>query len=118
MPNTEKFTLFRQEANLNSLSYNDVKAFCEDSNGNIWIGTDGGGLNLFSRKTKVFKHYKYSPFNPKMIGSNEVVDITEDSQGNIWVATWGGGLCLYNKNSDNFTRFIHNATDSKSVSSN
>ena len=42
MPNTEKFSLYRQEPDANSLSYNDVKAFCQDTCGNIWIGTDGG----------------------------------------------------------------------------
>jgi ligand-binding sensor domain-containing protein len=30
-PNTEKFKLYRQEPDIKSLSYNDVKAFCEDS---------------------------------------------------------------------------------------
>jgi ligand-binding sensor domain-containing protein/signal transduction histidine kinase/DNA-binding response OmpR family regulator len=118
MPNTEKFTLFRQQPDVNSLSYNDVKGFCEDHYGNIWIGTDGGGLNLFNPKQNSFKHYKYSPFDSKTIGSNEVLDITEDSEGNLWVSTWGGGLCLYNKPTNSFIRFMHNPADINSVSSN
>ncbi|MBC7887469.1 MAG: response regulator [Ferruginibacter sp.] len=117
-PNTEKFSLFRQEVTTNSLSYNDVKAFYEDKDGNIWIGTDGGGLNLYDRSKNDFTHYKYDPFNPKSIGSNEVLHIKEDSENNLWVATWGGGLCLYNKGNANFTRFTNNPVDPNSISSN
>ncbi|TWW00081.1 two-component regulator propeller domain-containing protein [Chitinophaga pinensis] len=61
---------------------------CEDSKGFIWIGTDGGGLNRFDRKTGTFRHYQYDAFNKNTLGSNEVLAITEDSKGNIWVGTW------------------------------
>ncbi|MBC7830342.1 MAG: response regulator [Chitinophagaceae bacterium] len=118
MPNSEKFTLFRQNANESSLSYNDVKAFCEDRSGNIWIGTDGGGLNLFDPFQNTFKHYKYDPYNPKSIGSNEILGITEDSDGNLWVATWGGGLCLLNKHTGSFTRYVNDPSNKHSISSN
>ncbi|MEO8404964.1 MAG: two-component regulator propeller domain-containing protein, partial [Chitinophagaceae bacterium] len=118
MPNTEKFRLYRQEANVNSLSYNDVKSFCQDSHGNLWIGTDGGGLNLFDEAKNDFHHYKYDPYNPKTIGSNEISDITEDSQGNLWVASWGGGLNLFNKENKNFTRLLNDPNNKNSISSN
>ena len=118
MPNTEKFTLYRQESDANSLSHNDVRAFCQDSVGNIWIGTDGGGLNLFDREKNTFKHYNYDPYNTKTLGSNEVLDIMEDSGGNLWVGTWGGGLNLFNKDNGNFTRFLNDPSDKYSISSN
>ena len=44
-PGIEKFNLYRQEASLNSLNYNDVRTFCEDNAGDgdiLEIGTDGG----------------------------------------------------------------------------
>lgn len=133
MPNEGKFVHHKQENGANnsirkaigsdgasnlqsSLSYNDVKSFCEDENGNIWIGTDGGGLNLYNRKSGNYTHFKYNPTNKATLGSNEVLDIFEDKKGNLWLSTWGGGLNKYNGNGT-FTRF-KTSDNPESISSN
>ncbi len=41
-----------------SLSYNDVWTIYEDSQGRIWIGTWGGGLNLFNETGKNFIRFE------------------------------------------------------------
>jgi ligand-binding sensor domain-containing protein/signal transduction histidine kinase/DNA-binding response OmpR family regulator len=118
MPNTEKFSLYRQEPEVNSLSHSDVKAFCEDRQGYIWIGTDGGGLNRYDRRQKLFRHFKYDPYDSKTLGSNEVLTVMEDSEGNLWSGTWGGGLSLFNPKTSSFTRFLNDPADKRSISSN
>lgn len=115
MPNEDKFVHHKQETG-NSLSYNDVKSFCEAENGNIWIGTDGGGLNLYNRKSDTYIHFKHNPLNSSTIASNEILDIFEDKKGNLWLSTWGGGLNKYNGNGT-FTRF-KTSENSESISSN
>jgi ligand-binding sensor domain-containing protein/signal transduction histidine kinase/DNA-binding response OmpR family regulator len=119
-PGTEKFNLYRQETSLNSLSYNDVRTFCEDNNGDgsIWIGTDGGGLDWFNRNRQTFRHYTYDPFNNKSLGSNAVLDVRQDREGALWVSTWGGGLNLFDKTKGTFTRYQSNPADPHSISSN
>ena len=118
-PGTEKFNLFRQEPSPNSLSYNDVKTFCEDNsgNGNIWIGTDGGGLDLFNRDRHTFRHYGYDPFNDRSLSSSAVLDVMQDREGSLWVSTWGGGLNLFDKTKGTFTRYQTNPADPHSISS-
>ena len=56
-PNIIKFPLFgRQALSANSLDYDDVDAFAEDAKGNLWIGTNGGGLIYFDRKMERLNH--------------------------------------------------------------
>ena len=64
-----------------SLSHNEVKVVFEDSKGNIWLGTTGGGLNLLVREKQLekswFKHY-----NADNGLANETVQaILEDNEG-------------------------------------
>ncbi|MFC2088938.1 two-component regulator propeller domain-containing protein, partial [Calditrichota bacterium] len=86
-----KFTVYAKDPNdSTSLSNNSVFALHEDTLGNIWIGTIGGGLNIFDRKTERFKIFKYNPDDPKTICSNFINTIYQDNQGNIWLGTENG----------------------------
>lgn len=38
--------------NPTSLSQNYIQSMCDDGSNNIWIGTDGGGLNVFNKTTE------------------------------------------------------------------
>jgi signal transduction histidine kinase/ligand-binding sensor domain-containing protein/DNA-binding response OmpR family regulator len=121
-PGTYKFDLYRQEPSPNSLSYNDVKTFCEDragsGNGNIYVGTDGGGLDLFDREKHSFRHYRNDPFNDRSLGSNAVLDVMQDRAGRVWVSTWGGGLDLFDPARGIFTRYLNDPGNPHSISSN
>lgn len=118
IPGAQKFELYREGVNKNTISYSDTKTFCEDKQGNIWVGTDGGGLNLFNRKTKSFTRYQHNPDDPKSISAEAVLDICEDRSGNLWIGTWEGGLDLMDRKTGTFTYFKNNPDDSTSISSN
>ena len=42
------------KSNVEQLSTNSIYAVCEDRVGNIWFGTNGGGLVLFNPKNGTF----------------------------------------------------------------
>jgi len=86
-----KFTVFAKDPNDSlSLSNNSVFAIHEDTLGNLWIGTIGGGLNIFDRKTERFKIFKNNPGDPKTIGNNFINTIYQDSRRIIWLGTEDG----------------------------
>ncbi|MFY0598097.1 MAG: response regulator [Cyclobacteriaceae bacterium] len=78
-------------ADPHSLSQNITASIIEDQSGMIWIGTNGGGINLYNPKRKNFMGYKRNS-SPKSLSYNKVRSIKEDSKGNLWIGTEGGGL--------------------------
>jgi signal transduction histidine kinase/ligand-binding sensor domain-containing protein len=77
----------------------DIK---EDKDGNIWIGTHGGGmaeLNLLSGKFTI-----YNSTNSPM-PNDKVQSICIDSQGKVWAGTFGGGLVSFNPYSKQFESY-------------
>ncbi len=73
-----------------------IRSILEDSQGNIWFGSYGGGVSKYDGAS--FTHYT----EQEGLSNNDVRFILEDKAGNIWFATYGGGVCCYNG-----TSFIH-----------
>jgi ligand-binding sensor domain-containing protein len=102
-PNGSSWTLehFAHDAN-NKQSINSNSAYyaIEDQDGNLWIATYGGGVNLMTKDQG--KTVFLSPGNglegyPK--GSHMRVRTVEmDEEGNIWAATTDGILIMSYKN--------------------
>ncbi|KAA9352721.1 sensor histidine kinase [Larkinella humicola] len=69
-----------------ALSYSVASDLMEDRNGNIWIATFGGGINVLNPKTKKIQIFTESDGLP----SNSVLTVLEDNQGMIWLSTLNG----------------------------
>ena len=57
-PKASEFTNYTQSSYRNSVSGNIISNFREDKYGNIWIGSDDGGLSSFNKATKQFRSYE------------------------------------------------------------
>lgn len=88
-----------------SISDNRIYSLSEDSDGNIWIGTFGGGLNKFDPTTERFLSYKNIPGDESSISDNRVMTIYQDTFNNLWIGTYGGGLQKFDKRNEKFTSF-------------
>ncbi len=78
----------------------------EDSNGNLWIGTDGG-LEKFNRADDSFTHYRHNAADDTSLPNDFVRIIFEDSRGYLWIGTSGGGLSKFDVETEKFTTYIH-----------
>ena len=101
-----RYINFRNDIkNEHSLNNNEVKTIFEDSQGRIWLGTTGGGLNLLMREEPLerswFKHY-----TAKNGLSNEVIQaIIGDDHGYIWVST-ESGISSFDPKTERFENYI------------
>ena len=86
-----------------SLTNDKVHSILEDSKGRLWIGTDGGGLDLFNPIAGTFAHYRHTE-NKNSLCSNYVTNVMEDREGNLWVSTTDG-MSRYEVNANRWTTF-------------
>ena len=96
-----------------SLSFSDINSFAEDKAGNIWIGTNGGGLIYYDRKNGTFKPYLHDATNGNSLANNVVVCLYIDHEQKLWIGTYFGGLdCFDGKK---FVHYKHSDADTTSI---
>jgi PAS domain S-box-containing protein len=101
-----------------SLSDNDAGGIIEDSFGNIWIRTWGGGLNRFNPETEKFTHYKHNPNNSKSISSDQVQSLYINHSGTLWIGTFNTGLNRFDSKSETFIHYRNDVNNPRSISNN
>lgn len=68
------------------LSHNWAYALCEDREGNIWVGTGNGGLNvLYPRRVMMVNA-------PDKWQSSAVLTVAPRKAGGLWIGTEGAGI--------------------------
>jgi ligand-binding sensor domain-containing protein/signal transduction histidine kinase/DNA-binding response OmpR family regulator len=116
------FTVYQNNPNHSSISDDVVSSIVEEPSvnplsPNLWIGTEGGGLNYFDRAKGHFTAYKHNPEDPESIGSNLVKVVYRDRRGGIWAGTHGGGLNFLDPARKHFRQFLFKAGDAASLNS-
>lgn len=59
---------------------------------NLWVGTEGCGINIISPRRLYSSMLCHSPSDPLSLSPNPVNAIFEDGDGTLWVGTVEGGL--------------------------
>jgi hypothetical protein len=86
------FTTFTSE---NGLALDGVSCATVDQDGNLWIGTGGGGVSRYDGKS-------FTTFSTAQgLAGNEVASIMTDRHGNVWMGSLSGGVSRYD--GKNFT---------------
>jgi PAS domain S-box-containing protein len=100
----------------NSISSNAVSRIYNDSRGQIWLTTYGGGVNKYLGDGK-FKRYP-DVTNPYGAFSDlRALDILEAGDGTFWIATDGGGVTVLDPESGDTLTFRHKPDDKTTLSS-
>ena len=90
-PNTDKITNYTNKPDDEySLGSNDVRSIISTSEGQIWVGTNGGGLNKYKEENDNFERFSTQNGLP----DNTIYTIAEDDSKKLWLGT-NKGLCLF-----------------------
>lgn len=106
------------EAHGGGLNNPHILGIMEDRWGDLWIATDGGGLNHSFGRTGRFEYFKHNPLDENSISTNAIMTVFEDRQGTIWAGGWDGGLMRYNALTRSFKIFKHRPSDATTLADN
>ncbi|UPK72248.1 two-component regulator propeller domain-containing protein [Chitinophaga filiformis] len=90
------------------LSGNDIFCLKKDSRGNIWIGTNGNGVNVYDPVSGQFRRFdkeqRYAA-GISTLSRGFIRTIEEDESGNIWIGTLGSGIIMLDPSRDKIRVF-------------
>ncbi len=82
-----------------------VRAISEGPDGNIWIGTDGGGLYLYNTAEDRLINLLHDPASAAGLSSNVIFSLYQSRDGSMWLGTFQGGVDVYDPKKYKFTPF-------------
>lgn len=76
----------------NGLTGSSIMSFAESPSGDVFIGTEGTGIDIFNRKTGQIKPFRL----PQQRANNSSILALECAGNNLWVGTYQAGLYSIN----------------------
>ncbi len=112
------FALYSHDpADPTSLGNNWILALTEDPSGDLWIGTRGGGLSRWRRRSDDFVNYPHEPENPASLSGDEVWALHLDPGGSLWVGTGQSGVNRFDPQTETAIHYRHDPQDPASLPS-
>lgn len=100
--------------NKNSLKIPSVTGIVKDKTGNLWISTDGGGIDVYNPKTSKIIHINKNENSVYSgLDSDYIVGLFLDSQNNLWAGSWDNGIFLLKNGSKKFINYNKTNTSNK-----
>lgn len=84
--------LIRRFSTSNSSLSNDVVLCMTERDSSIWVGTDGGGINIINPKTGDIRVLSHVAGDPSSLPAHSIKSIYVDGYGNIWAGSIREGL--------------------------
>ena len=84
--------LIAEYTTANSDLSNDIVLCIAEREGDIWLGTDGGGINIITSESDSIEHLMPEPGNVYSFPANSVISLYRDARSNMWAGSIRGGL--------------------------
>ncbi|MBI3509945.1 MAG: SpoIIE family protein phosphatase [Bacteroidetes bacterium] len=83
----------------------------------MWIGTNGGGVQIFNTETHSYEKALIPDGTPFTISTLRVLSMAGDGNGNIWLGAYDSGVDVFNKSDGTFQHYTPNENDFFAVKS-
>jgi signal transduction histidine kinase/ligand-binding sensor domain-containing protein/CheY-like chemotaxis protein len=100
------------------LGNNLINTLLKNEDGDLYIGTEGNGLDIFNIKTHTFKNFSHKAGNANCLVNNNVLTLAPIADKKIWVGT-EDGLDIFDATKATFTHYVSddklNANENNSI---
>jgi ligand-binding sensor domain-containing protein len=97
------FIVYKPEQNDQfSISNPRILSICEDADATLWIGTNGGGLNKYDRRTNRFYRFRHGKEDSLSLSGSLVYALIPVSETELWIGT-EQGLSVFDLKTSRFT---------------
>ncbi len=94
------------ESNPASLIHNEIWSIADKGDGKLWLGTSGGGLEEFDKRTELFRHHN----TESGLAADMVADVQAALDGRLWLST-SSGISCYDPVRDEFRNYSDPSID-------
>ena len=106
MPELRFKKYFADKLKGSNLNNNEINCLYENYDGNIWIATSGGGINILNPESNTFSYITTQNGLP----SNDIFGILPDAMGKLWISSLNGLVC-YDQLNDSLTFSVFDRLD-------
>lgn len=102
----------------NRLGDSRIRQLFVDRDGQLWIATEGAGINVIDLYRQPFLRYRHDPANPNSLSAGIIRGLYYDHQGMVWVGTVGGGLNRFDLRTSQISHYVHDPDNGNSLVNN
>lgn len=96
-PVTRQFSVYKYQPGRKSLNTNALYHVSIDRDGNVWIGTYNGGVNINKIHKTWFETLSLTANNTTETTTQSVLSLCETKDGSVFIGSDGAGLFMFNK---------------------
>ena len=112
---THQIEVNQEERGKYWLNNNMVKAIVEAKKGQIWLGTDHGGINVLDKTTGSVTYLNGDNVQDSSMPHNVIYSLYKDNEDIIWVGTHKKGVAYYHQGLLRFSHVRKNFADKNSL---
>jgi diguanylate cyclase (GGDEF)-like protein len=98
-----------------SLSHDIVYSILRDSSGELWFGTNGGGIDKLGRNRQSVRVYHADAADPAALPPGKVFAAAVDGRGRLWAGAYNGGLARLEGTGGPWRRYRHDPARPRSL---
>ncbi|MGD9930351.1 MAG: two-component regulator propeller domain-containing protein [Mangrovibacterium sp.] len=96
------FKSYLPDYSKNSISYGTVSCVFRDRTGNMWLGTNGGGVDFVKTTPSLFGLDRLEDANRKLVRNSTINSILVDHENQLWLGLGNSGLVVQNRGTKNY----------------